>query len=189
MAMQSLRKRYRFLISVALCGVIIAGYYWLSHDSSTSIHPYDPSKDRAALVNMFKPNAFWLSDDADEQHATDTFEHALDYRASSTNPCDAGNLSIYVYRDEQATKGFVTYYPVSRTAAKILYIAVSDQYRRRGYAEKLMNFALQDLKRRGFHHVELVTRVTNQRAQGLYKKYGFKEGWNDGTLVSFERTL
>ncbi len=191
MTVSSFRKISHYGLCFLLAAAIAtAGYYWLTQrTSSEPIYPYDAALDRAALIEIFKPNFFWLTDDPDEQHALESFEHTLDHRASSRRPGDAGDLHIYVYRDDEGTKGFVSYYRTSWSSAKILYIAVGDAYRRRGYAEKLMQFVLNEIKRQGFNHVELVTRVVNQRAQGLYKKFGFKQGWNDGTLVSFERTL
>ena len=187
----SFKKTNRFLLFlIIIIGTVgIGSYYWFHQSTTEPIYPYNPAQDRTALVAMFTPNAFWLSDDPDEKHAVETFEYNLDHRSSSRSSFDEGNMTIYVYRDDEATKGFVSYYPTSWSVAKILYIVVDDKYRRRGYAEKLMQYALDAIKQKGFKRVELVTRVINKRAQGLYKKFGFKQGWDDGTLVSFERTL
>lgn len=190
MIVASSRKLHRYCLSALVVVALVGGYYWFTTRSAhESIHVYDPALDRAALVKIFTSNMFWLTNDEDERHAIESFERGLDNRAMTRALSGERNLSTYVYRDAEATKGFVSFYRISWSKARILYIAVDDAYRRRGYAETLMQFALDELKRQGFSSVELTTRVINQRAQGLYKKFGFRQSWDDGTLVAFERVL
>jgi ribosomal protein S18 acetylase RimI-like enzyme len=175
----------RWLVPVSLCLAVAAGgYYWL-RVSAEPIFTYDATKDREALITIFKQNMFWLTNETNEDAAVASFKHSIDTNSSSSSWMDRGNLLTYVYRDNEATKGFVSYHKVSSSAAKILYIAIDDTYRRRGYAEKLLKFALADLKKQGYRSVELVTRLVNKRAQGLYRKLGFRQTWDDGTLVGF----
>lgn len=179
----------RFLVPLfVVLACAVGGYYWLIR-SCEPICPYDAAQDRAALITIFKQNMFWLTNDTNEASALKSFENSIDNASSSESWLDRGNLITYVYRDREATKGFVSYHKVSASTAKILYIAVDDTYRRRGYAEKLLVYALNDLQYKGYDRVELVTRLINKRAQGLYKKLGFKQTWDDGTLVGFVKTF
>ena len=174
MVAHNVQKLNRLLIPFTLVVALVAGaYYWLQMGTEP-IYPYDAAQDRESLIKIFKQNQFWLTNDPDEASALESFTYSLDNASSSDSWMDRGNLLTYVYRDNEATKGFVAYHKVSSSTAKILYIAVDDTYRRRGYAEKLLVYALDDLKRKGYEHVELVTRLVNKRAQGLYKKLGFK---------------
>lgn len=189
MVAQKFQKLNRLLIPVTLClAVVVGSYYWLQV-ASEPIYPYDAAKDRESLIKIFKQNMFWLTNDTNEKSAVESFEYSIDSASSSDSWMDRGNLLTYVYRDNEATKGFVSYHKVSSSLAKILYIAVDDTYRRRGYAEKLLIYALDNLKRKGYERVELVTRLVNKRAQGLYKKLGFRQTWDDGTLVGFVKTF
>lgn len=173
------------IISIAF---IISSYYWF-WVRQTLIYEYNPTSDRERLCDIFKQNFYWLTNETDEGKALLSFERALDTQSSSTQLLDHGNLKVRVYRIDGCVAGFIAYHKVIGQLAKILYIAVHDDYRRRGYAEKLLQYALDDLIKQGFARVELVTRVVNKRAQALYKKFGFKPTWDDGELIGFARNL
>lgn len=189
MVAQRLRKIHRLLVPLVLVLAGVGGYYWFQVAQHEPIYPYDAGKDRSPLIKIFKQNMFWLTNDPSEQSALTSFEQSLDSASPSQSWLERGSLITYVYRDREGTKGFVSYYPLSSVSAKILYIAVDDDYRRRGYAQKLLEYALAEVKRKGFKDVELVTRLVNKRAQGLYKKLGFRQTWDDGTLVGFIKTM
>ena len=57
----------------------------------------------------------------------------------------------------------------------LLFLGVADQFRKRGYGEYLVRYALEQMRQMGLTRVDLVTRVTNYRAQRLYKRIGFNE--------------
>ena len=184
------QKVYRFAILIIALTFILGGaYYWFSRTPATHIHPYDASKDRAALIEIFKQNWFWLTTNSDEADAITSFEHNIDTLSSSNSPFERGNMTILVYRDDEATKGFISYYRSGWSTAKILYIGVDEKYRRCGCAKELINYALEELKKQNYARVELFTRVINERAQNLYKKYGFTSNWTDGEYITYERAL
>lgn len=179
---------YIAVILAILC-IISSVYYWYSRRSAEPIYTYDATKDRQSLIDIFKQNWFWLTTNPDAEDAVKSFEHNIDTLSSSNSPFDRGNLMIKVYRDQEHAQGFIAYYRSGWATAKILYIGVNEKYRRRGYAEALMKYALDDLKKQGFTHVELFTRIINERAQNLYKKYGFISHWHDDTYITYERVL
>lgn len=182
------RKENRWIVVIISIAFIVSSYYWFFVQQAP-IYEYSPVQDRGQLCDIFKQNFYWLTNETDEGKALLSFERNLDTKSSSTQLLDRGNLKIKVYRADGCVTGFVAYHKVSGSLAKILYIAVHDDYRRRGYAEQLLQYALDDLRNQGFTRVELVTRVVNKRAQGLYKKFGFKSTWDDGELIGFVRNL
>lgn len=182
------RKENLFIAVIISIAFILSSYYWF-FVSQTPIYEYNPEQDRAALCDIFNQNFYWLTTETDEGKALLSFERNLDTRSSSSQWMDQGNLKVKVYRVDGCVAGFVAYHKVSGLLAKILYIAVHDDYRRRGYAEFLLQHAFDDLRSQGFTRVELVTRVVNKHAQGLYKKFGFKSTWDDGELIGFARNL
>jgi ribosomal protein S18 acetylase RimI-like enzyme len=181
---------YRFtIIFLTLSFILGLSYYWLMRSTTGPIVPYDPQKDRAALIEIFKQNMFWLTTNPDEKDALKSFEQNLDTRSSSNLAFDRGNLTIMVYRDAQDTKGFIAYHRHGWSSARILYLGIHEKYRRRGYAETLMRYAIEDIKEQGYSRIEIFTRVINERAQNLYKKFGFTSYWTDGEYITYERLL
>ncbi len=59
--------------------------------------------------------------------------------------------------------------------ADLCRIAISDECRRNHIAEKLLDAALERLKKNGVNRVLLEVRKSNHPAISLYEKYGFKE--------------
>jgi [ribosomal protein S18]-alanine N-acetyltransferase len=79
------------------------------------------------------------------------------------------------------------------TAAELVSIAVDPASRQGGAASALLDSTLRRLRRRGATRLHLVVRVTNEPAQALYEKYGFRrvrvlrgyyEDGGDGILMT-----
>lgn len=80
--------------------------------------------------------------------------------------------------------GYVLFTPSSSSHARVLSLAVSPDYRRRGVATRLMRGAFDVLRGNGFESVGLEVRVSNKPAQSLYEGLGFEradvdEGYYD----------
>ena len=52
--------------------------------------------------------------------------------------------------------------------------------------DQLLEYALNDLKNQGVAQIELVTRLSNEKARGLYLGAGFHEIWRDEGFVRYE---
>ena len=183
-------KIYRFITIFLVLAFIVGGmYYWSLQTNIGPIYTYDSQKDRAALIEIYKQNWFWLTTNPNEADAIKSFEHNLDTLSSTYSPFDQSNLIIKVYRDAEGTKGFVAYHRDGWLAARILYLAINEKYRRRGYAELLMKYAIEDIKKQGYTRIDIFTRVVNERAQNLYKKFGFTSNWTDGEYITYKRHL
>jgi len=77
--------------------------------------------------------------------------------------------NIFAARDGQKLIGFIGVQLI-QDEAHILHMAVHPEYRRRGVAKKMMEFALSFPARKWF----LEVRAGNHSAQGLYESFGFK---------------
>ncbi len=58
--------------------------------------------------------------------------------------------------------------------------------RGKGFAQKLMQYAIDDMRRLGAKKITLITRTSNTSAQKLYNRIGFKEIYRDEGYVYFE---
>lgn len=168
------------LTAIAVLSLAAIGtYFWFA--PCEGIVDYSPSRDRAFILQIFKENWDWLISSPDY-----SVEHMLDTRSSSKDLENIGNLTIKVYCEAGNPKAFTAYYKKAFYKGQVLFVATPESERRKGYAEKLLRYAIEDLKKKGSTVIQLVTRVTNERAQNLYKKIGFTEIWRDEGFVRFE---
>lgn len=182
-----LKKRYvRYTSIVLAASLMVSGYFWYSNNPQ-AIVPYEEARDSESLLEIYKQNHFWLTSNQDLATAHKDFARSLATSSPSAASTDQGDLSTFVYHQNGQTKGFVSYYLESPTQAKILYIAVHKNYRRKGCAAQLLQYAIDKLTAQGITTITLVTRLSNKGAQALYKKYGFRAVWVDDTYVYFER--
>lgn len=167
-----------------------AAYYFYHRPSgatvtSPSIIDFDDARDTQDIVNLFEANRYWLTT-SDETSIANLLQKRT---PSEQQPEYHGTMKIKVLRDQEGFKGFITYYKQNFYNAQILFLGVPQQFRGHGYAQKLMNYALQDLKQMGIKRAWLVTRTTNIPAQKVYKKTGLKEVSRDNGFVYFEKVL
>lgn len=78
------------------------------------------------------------------------------------------SLTKYVIIKDIAFIAYSIYYD----RAEIDYIYVCDNYRKRGYASKLLEFVINKVNT--LDNITLEVNVTNIKAIRLYEKYGFK---------------
>lgn len=174
------------LMSLSLMAWV--GHYWF-FKGVIPIYPYQAELDRTALVDMFKQNHFWLTTEENLESSVKRFEWQLDTLSSGHGLWSHGDLKVYVYRVGGEARAFIAYYPAGYSNADILYLVVNEKHRCQGCASALMNFALEDLKNCGFRKIELLTRLINERARGLYERFGFRESRREGPLVYYIKDL
>ena len=97
-----------------------------------------------------------------------------------------GKLNIKVLRENDQFIGFVAYYMKNFFIGQLLFLAVKPEFRGKGYAQKLMQYAIEDLKKQGATMITLVTRTSNVAAQAVYKKAGFHVSHEEDGYVYFE---
>jgi ribosomal protein S18 acetylase RimI-like enzyme len=170
-------------LATVLCAAGLAYYLLLPRES---IVDYQIARDKKFILSLFDKDWYWLSGYSREEANTDVF---LEHLSPSIDPLYAGKLTIKVmYADKQPT-GFVAYYMKSAHEGTILFIDVAHTFRRRHYGRVLLDYAVDELHKKGARIVRLVTRPQNIPAQTLYKRAGFKEYMHDDTYSFFEKRL
>jgi len=154
---------------IALCGF---GFYTF-YSSDYAIVDYVDSRDKASIKKMFHDD--WQLLISDESMET----YSVDYMLDSRSPSQYGSsekLILKVLRESEKTVGFLAYYPKSIYWWHLLFLVVDKDYRRKGYATKLLQFVIDDMIARGAIKITIFTRLANTRARGLYEgKFGFKD--------------
>lgn len=173
-----------FLLMVAIAGLSGSLWYYQTH-LNEGIYDYDPAIDRAFIIDLFKKDWYWLISDYSSKDYS--VEHMLDARASSKER--SGDLILKTYRVKGKPVGFNAYFMQELFIGQILFVSVDKAHRSKGYARKMVNYDLDDLKKRGARIVRMVTRTDNIPAQKLYKSLGFKEFWNNGAYMMLEKEI
>lgn len=163
---------------VALC----VGYYASTH--WYGITPYH-QEDQTAVLKILQDDWYWLVSEGSYDFVP---EYTFSHRAISQNYPD-NSLNIFVYRVHNKPVGFVTYYKEQGCKGKIQFLAVAKEYRGRGYAQKLLSYAMHDALQHGICVLDLTTRPSNIPAQTLYKRLGFQKTWEEGGFVGYQKSL
>jgi ribosomal protein S18 acetylase RimI-like enzyme len=173
--MQSHMKKI-FLAASIIAGTSLigigVGYYYISSDHM--IYDYDERIDKKPIVDLFDSDRYWLTASPDYP-----VEYMLKYKAPTKDPLSIGRLHIKVLREHDKFIGFTAYYMLFDNEAKLLFVAVNPEFRGKRYGERLLKYAIKDLKSMGARYIRLTTRTTNLQAQRLYNRVGFKETSRD----------
>jgi ribosomal protein S18 acetylase RimI-like enzyme len=181
------KKRYHFskkiVLIVSFCTVLGAGLalYYHHQRNETTILDFNDIRDTGFILEAFKRDWHWLVEGFDFSP-----EKMLKHRAPTEKLADRGKSIIKVAYQGKKPIGFVIYYPKSFYKGRLHLIDVEPDFRSKGWSDKLLDYAMKDLIKRGVSKVELVTRTTNYPAQKLYTRYGFKESKRDDGFVYFE---
>ena len=161
-------------------------YYFFPQPSvaqaTNGIQDYNEARDTQDILEIFKADKYWLLSSPDYSP-----EHMLSTR--SPNKDDAryfGKLSIKVLREADKLVGFVAYYMKNFFIGTVLFLDVKPKFRGKGYAQQLMRYAIDELKKQGASIVTLVTRSENHSAQAVYKKMGFTKTLEEDGYVYFD---
>lgn len=174
---------------VLLSGIVIYKFAYKSQNSTVSstkvldgVLLYNKERDSEFIRRLFKENWNWLIPEG-QGFALDAF---LDLRP--TRPGKPVSTIKVLYENNKPI-GFTAYQKENFYTGEFRFLAVDTPYRGKGYSQKLMCHALQELRSQGLSRVELQTRLDNKPALALYEKLGFKELWRDAPYVRFERSL
>ncbi len=173
----------KIFLTFILSAIAVTGslYFYQTHIAAQGpIYNFDEERDTQPILDLFKTDYYWLVEGEFNAAAM------LHYQAPNGNPFKKGQMYIKVLRENNEFIGFVTYYKKSPTEWKLNFIAVDSKFRGKGYAQKLMQYALDDMKRMGAKKITLVTRTSNLSAQKLYNRSGFKETYRDEGYVYFQ---
>jgi ribosomal protein S18 acetylase RimI-like enzyme len=178
-------KRITIIAGLVVAIGLIGGAAYYSRSSAAASGPivdFDEERDTQAMLKIFYDDYYWLFPGPDYSP-----EYILKYRSPGQSPMYArylGKLHIKVLRENNTVAGFTTYYQENFYNGEIQFIAVSKDFRRKGYGKMLTEYAVKELFKMGCKKVSLLTRVSNV-ARKLYEKIGFKETSHDEEFVFY----
>lgn len=183
-----IENKYIKIVALFLATLLaLAGgwYFYSSSQQQLKIYDFDMQRDAPFVRELFKNDWYLLvagiSDSFDEV-AQEYVETMLRNRRSVTNRAD---LTLKVAYQKDKPVGFFAYFIKKFYLGKILFINVLPEYRSQGIGAQLMNYAMNELIKKGVSQIELLTRAHNYTAQALYKKLGFFETKRDDEFVNF----
>jgi ribosomal protein S18 acetylase RimI-like enzyme len=171
-------------VSALLCaiGLVAAGlWYWQRVEGP--IYDFDYKRDAQEILKIFERDRYWLL--ASEDYSP---EFMMKYHAPNQELKYMGRLHISVWREKDRFIGFTAYYIKEPGLGQLLFLDINPDFRGKDkrYAEKLLKYALGELKKLGAEAVHLCTRTDNVRAQGLYRRIGFHEISRDNGFMTFQ---
>ncbi len=180
---QTLLKKIVIILGLVslLGGIGIGATLYYRNQETAAILDFNDIRDTDFILATFKRDWYWLVEGDDYSP-----EYMLKHRASSQEPSKKGNLTIKVAYEGKEPIGFVIYFQKNFYQGDLRFIDVEPEFRSKGWAYKLLDYAVKDLLSRGITKIELVTRTTNYPAQKLYTRYGFTEKHRNEGFVYYE---
>ena len=178
-------KRVLFVLSVAVLGAC-AVYYW-QHGTSAhagEFRDYNPAEHKAFILQEFKNNWRWLVETPD-------YDVVFTFDTHSPSKHEAkyfGTMNIKILYQEGKPVGFITYYMRTDSEGDILFVEVNEAFRGRKLAEKMVRYALDEMKKMGATTVKMLTYTGNVKAQKVYERIGFKEMYHDEGHIFYKYT-
>lgn len=170
----------RMTLSIAFgLAILWLGSAWCSA-LKFRVVPYDHERDFEKINRIVfqqpEDTKFLFSGWLDDYQIHDFL---LDLLKNQRQPFTHQPVSIYVYRDPEGTKGFVTCELEEGNIGHVGLLAVDHLFKRMGIGEKLLRGCIADMKSRGMAGSTIYVDKINVGAQKLYKKLGFKD---DGSI-------
>lgn len=176
------------VIALLLAGLGGIGYVTYQATQECSIraplYEFEEERDAVDILEIFDQDWYWLV--ADDDYSP---EFMLKYRAPKQDPLYAGRMHIKVLREQDEFVGFVSYYMKTNTLGFLNFLAIKPEFRGKRYADQLMRYAIDDMKRMGATRIDLITRPSNTSAQKVYNRMGFVLTRQDGDYVSFSLSI
>jgi len=175
-----------WLISALCIGIVGVGgfFFYTRYASPLSIVDFVYETHAHEVLDIFEKDRYWLTStpgyDAD---------YMLKYRAPNKSILYQGKMHIKVLLDHGQVAGFTTYYMKPGNNGCVLFVAVGQQFRNKGYAKKIVRYDIEQLRRLGATRVTLLTRATNYPAQRVYESVGFARVREDEDYVYYSYPL
>lgn len=188
---QRLSSRTQKIGAIFCLAVALAWAFVFFRSRDQHIVDFNKSPEQTAfLQKVFKDNWYRLVSEESDFELNYMLEHGVSHKDRFMPP-----HTMKLYKDTTGKYvGFVTYYHpymYQQGHALLLFLVVDKDERGKGYAKKLMEYALNDLKKQGCSSVELAVRIENKEAQKLYRSFGFYESpeKRDGGFMRMRRLL
>ena len=155
------------------------------HFSDQSIVLYDRAKHRKSIDRIFNEDFHTLTANPD---------HSMDLMLEKRSPNRYeqkyfGKMDTVVLLEVGQVAGFISYFMRNNYEGKILFLAIDSQFRRKGYARRLAQHGIDELKKQGAKFVVLHTRVENNKAQQLYESMGFVRKYEENGFFFYRKEL
>lgn len=180
------KNRLRIVVAAVVLSMTLGISLWYYRYVTPHIYEFSYDRDMPAISRLFEQDWYWLIPGDRDSYSP---EEAFRYRAPHQNLLYAGRLAVKVMRKQNELIGFVAYYLKNPTVAFLNFVIVDPVFRGKGYADRLVKYAVDDMIRRGVKKIMLQTRPSNIKARKLYKRLGFQEIRQDETFVYIEREV
>jgi len=175
-------KKIVLFLSIALAACSGAAIYHYHYSApKDNIYDFNPTRDTQAMMDIFHKDWHWLLSSPESSPA-----FMIKHRTHDTNPMHFGSLHIKVLREGDKLAGFAAYFMETPKQGRLLFLAVSQDFRGKGYGRTLALRAMQELFNMGADHIALWTRVANLPAQKIYRELGFQEVLEENGYLFFE---
>ncbi|MFT6765479.1 MAG: ribosomal protein S18 acetylase RimI-like enzyme [Alteromonas naphthalenivorans] len=186
--------RKRILGSVLLAGaMLVSGITFNAYRAANIAGIYSETfrlcktADQHAFVEkVFKENFSLLTVNPDHN-----FDVMLQKRSPNRHESKYfGKMDTVILYDNNDPVGFISYYMKKTYKGHILYLAIDQKFRRKGYARKLVSFAMDSLKKQGAKVIKICTYDFNIAAQKLYtQQFGFIKEDQDGKFIFYRKDV
>lgn len=85
----------------------------------------------------------------------------------------------YILIEDDKVIGVIVMLPTRPNTLEIVNIAIDPSYQGKGYAKKLLKFAINEAKNQEFKHIEIGTANSSINQLALYQKIGFRVNYID----------
>lgn len=167
-----LRKKNITMIFL-LCVTMCANFKIYASDCNKSISNFDLIRDKEGLQNIFKNN--WKALTGEDLFCPEYVQGLMHNRKLDKTMPSIGLLDIKVVIENDKLAGFTAYYMETLEKGIVLFLAVENDFRGKGYGKILMQHAMRDLLSKGSRSIGLWVSETNFPAKKIYEGLGFCE--------------
>ncbi|HAU30632.1 TPA: hypothetical protein DCW54_03320 [Candidatus Dependentiae bacterium] len=180
-----LRARWWLGIGVVLIA-FGGGLWWWNNRTTCTILEYQRARDVNDLLHIFADDSYWL-DARPAKDALAAFARELEHvEHPEWKPTHEGPMQWRIAHCGSKTVGFISFYHKGSNRARILYLGVDKDYRKKGLGRDLMKAAIAALQAQGIREIIIATRIENFRAQNLYRQLGFATTSTEGDFIFLE---
>lgn len=176
------------LVLAALAVIYVLFYIKKPEQVNNGLVEFNDKRDRAFIKSIFntEDDYYWLVN-----YPYFDVDFMLDRKVPSNDKMQyEGKLNVRIFLVDGKQAGFLTYYPKTFKTAWIQFLAVTKEFRGKGYSKDILKSIFHELKNKGFTAVQLLTRINNKPAISLYKSIGFEVTEEDPYgIIYFSRNL
>jgi len=175
-------KIIKIIASIIILAGLVGGFLAYQSTHANGFKEYSELRDKQFLHKLFDDNLYWLY--AGEPGGF-SLDELLRTRKLTHGPATYDvAMKLYVVDDKPV--GFVAYYMKTFVKGILLFLVVDKEQRGHKYGEKLLQYACDQMFKKGAQVIQLLTRTNNSSALSLYKRFGFKEFHEEDGFVQLE---